>query len=290
MAINAQILAGGPDWNVSEVLCTHDGRDRVFVEQHEQMSVAVVLQGSFQYRTGAGSAMMVPGALLLGNAGSCFECGHEHARGDRCLAFRFAPAFVEQIAAGVPGARKAAFARASVPPAGALISLLADADVARIERDAPAFDELAVRLAGAALTIAGAGASPSRDPKPPDERRITRAVRYIEAHADEEVGLERLAREAAMSPYHFLRVFRHVVGMTPHQYLLHTRLCRVARRLRGSGEPISAIALEAGFNDLATFNRRFRRMIGVTPGAFRAGKSTALTARPASTPRSHNSR
>ena len=73
-----------------------------------------------------------------------------------------------------------------------------------------------------------------------------------------------------MSPYHFLRTFRQVTGMTPHQYVLHARLHRAAQRLRASADPVAKIAFEAGFNDLATFNRRFRRLIGMTPSAFRA--------------------
>jgi len=75
-----------------------------------------------------------------------------------------------------------------------------------------------------------------------------------------------------MSPYHFRRTFRAVAGMAPHQFLLHTRLQRAAVRLRCSGEPISAIALEAGFSDLSTFNRRFRRLLGASPGAYRASR------------------
>jgi AraC family transcriptional regulator len=65
-------------------------------------------------------------------------------------------------------------------------------------------------------------------------------------------------------------VFRQVVGTTPHQYLLRTRLHRAAVRLRRTNESISAIAFDAGFNDLSTFNRRFRRVIGVSPGAWRS--------------------
>jgi len=229
-----------------------------------------VMPVTFQYSTQAGSAMLVPGALLLGNAGSCFECGHEHAQGDRCLAFHFSPAFVESIAAGAPGVRKARFSCASVPPASALIGLFAEAESARDERDIAALEELATRLAGAVLTIAHDGVTPARRPTVRDERRITSAVRRIEAQADELLGLNALARETAMSPYHFLRTFRQVTGMTPHQYVLHTRLLRAAWRLRASADPVSMIAFEAGFNDLATFNRRFRRLIGVTPSAFRA--------------------
>jgi AraC family transcriptional regulator len=73
-----------------------------------------------------------------------------------------------------------------------------------------------------------------------------------------------------MSPYHFLRTFRRVIGMTPHQYTLRTRLHRAAVRLRQSEEPVSTIAYDAGFNDLSTFNRRFRRLMGTNPTTYRS--------------------
>ncbi len=92
-----------------------------------------------------------------------------------------------------------------------------------------------------------------------------------EAHetSHEQLSLTALARESAMSPYHFLRRFRQVVGMTPHQFVLRTRLRRAAVRVRRSNEPISSIAFDVGFNDLSTFNRRFRRVMGVSPSIFR---------------------
>jgi hypothetical protein len=76
-------------------------------------------------------------------------------------------------------------------------------------------------------------------------------------------------RYAAMSPYHFLRTFNVISGVTPYQFVLTQRLRRAAVRLRRTTDPISAIAYEAGFNDLSTFNRRFRRIMGMTPGAWR---------------------
>jgi AraC-like DNA-binding protein len=101
-------------------------------------------------------------------------------------------------------------------------------------------------------------------------RRITEAVRHIESAAAEPHSLAALAGGSALSRYHFLRTFRRVVGMTPHQYLLRTRLARVAVRLRSSHEPIAELAFDAGFGDLSTFNHRFRRLLGTTPSAFRA--------------------
>ena len=109
-----------------------------------------------------------------------------------------------------------------------------------------------------------------------DERRISNTLRRIERQAHEQLSLSCLAQEAAMSPYHFLRTFRTVVGMTPYQFVLRTRLRRAAVKLRRSNDDIVAIAFDAGFNDLSTFNRRFRRLMGQSPSSYRA-RWTAAT-------------
>ena len=265
-----QIVASGPGWTVSDVVCTAGPRDPAFEEQHDAACIAAVVQGTFQYRSAQGGAVLAPGAVVLGNHGACFECGHEHGIGDRCLAFHFAPAYLESILAGVPGARRSAFAIPHLPALPPLMPLLAAAEAARDEADGAELEELALRLAGAvAATLAGsmrAGRRPSRR----DERRVSEALRRIEAGAHEPLALADLAGDVATSPYHFLRTFREVVGMTPHQYVLRTRLTRAAVRLRRSDEPVAAIAYDAGFGDLSTFNRRFRRVMGASPSAYRA--------------------
>ena len=123
-------------------------------------------------------------------------------------------------------------------------------------------------LAGAAVATL-TGLRRERAPSRRDERRISDALRRIEKSAHEPVRLTWLARDAAMSPYHFLRIFRQVAGLTPHQYVLRTRLHRAALRLRLTGESVSAIAFDAGFNDLSSFNRRFRAVMGAAPGTYR---------------------
>ena len=152
------------------------------------------------------------------------------------------------------------------------------------DRSGMELEELALRFAGDVTAVLAefdraVGRSSRRD-----ERRISDAVRRIEAEEheplDKRLSLTGLARGVAMSPYHFLRTFRHVVGMTPHQFVLRTRLHRAAVRLRRSDELVSAIAFDAGFNDLSTFNRRFRRVVGVSPSAYRTGRRIRSTAPP----------
>lgn len=213
---------------------------------------------------------MTPGSLLLGNARTCFECGHEHSSGDRCLSFQFSPEMLESVVADVPGAKHVEFDVPNLPARRELAALFADIEVACDEADANALEEIALRLAGAATTLSG-----SRIPAKislRDEKRVAAAVGLIETHGEEHLSLSELADQAATSPYHFLRSFRAIVGMTPYQFLLRTRLHRAAVRLLATGDAISEIAFDVGFGDLSTFNRRFRTVMGQTPTGYRLAR------------------
>jgi AraC-like DNA-binding protein len=271
--MTTQTLASGSGWRVRDFVCSAGPHDRPFEERHEAVCVAAVARGTFQYRSSQGVAFLAPGALLLGNYGHCFECGHEHGVGDRCISIHFAPDYWEATIAAVAGARKAVFSVPRLPPLLSLIPVIASLVAACRDPDAAQLEELTLWLAGG-VGQALHGAGPVRGaPSGRILQRIADAVRRIESEDDEspqpDRSLAAFAREAAMSPYHFLRVFRDVVGMTPHQFVLRTRMHRAAVRLKRSDEPVSAIAFDAGFNDLSTFNRRFRRIVGITPTAFR---------------------
>ncbi|TPN88196.1 helix-turn-helix transcriptional regulator [Mesorhizobium sp. CU2] len=274
MTTTEQNLASGPGWQVSDVVCTAGAGDRPFEEEHRSFCVAAVTSGTFRYRTRQGTAMLAPGAILLGSPGACYECGHEHGAGDRCLSFHFTPAYMERVATEVPGVKRLEFAAPRLPPLPALAPLLAEAEAARETGDGEAFEELGLRLAGA--VVAGSDTGPAgRAPSRRDQKRVAEAVRRIELSTEQPLSLATLADSTATSPYHFLRTFRHVVGMTPYQFLLRTRLHRAAVRLRTSDAAISTIAFDAGFNDLSTFNRRFRREMGEAPGSYRTRRAGA---------------
>lgn len=268
MTVAVRRLFSGKGWRVDDVVCTAGPHDRPFEERHGDFCIAVVAEGTFRYRGRQGSAMLSPGALLLGNQGTCYECGHEHGVGDRCISFHYTAEFLESIVAAVPGARRLGFKRAELPPSLELASLAAAAEAAREMGDGSALEEAALGLAGAAAS-ALVGKSREYAVSAADEKRVARAVRRIEQSANEALSLSGLAAEARLSPYHFLRSFRRIAGMTPYQYVLRTRLNRAAVRLRTSDDAVSSIAFDAGFGDLSTFNRRFKRVMGATPLAYR---------------------
>lgn len=275
MPLSVRLLASGTGWRVSDVVCTSGPRDPCYEEQHSAYSIALVTNGNFQYRTAQGSALMTPGSLLLGNDGACFECGHQHTRGDRCLAFHFSPEVFESVVFATPGAKQLALPAPRLPPVPSVLAVLAAAQALRDERGSlEEFRELALRVAGAACAALGEGSPAShRSPTPRDERRVATALRRIESQQEGRLSVDDLAAEAAVSPFHFLRMFEQVVGVTPGQYMLRTRLRRAAVRLRRSDDTIAAVALDCGFDDLSTFNRQFRRATGVTPGTYRAQRA-----------------
>jgi AraC family transcriptional regulator len=169
--------------------------------------------------------------------------------------------------AAVPRARCMAFTVPRLSPSEALLPAISAAEAAD---DDLGFEEAALRVAAAAVAVESGAGEAACNPR--HERRVTEALRRIEAEPEEPVTLRRLARDAAMSPYHFLRTFNAVSGVTPYQFVLMQRLKRAALRLRRTTDPVSAIAFEAGFNDLSTFNRRFRRIMGMTPGSWRTAR------------------
>jgi AraC-like DNA-binding protein len=100
-------------------------------------------------------------------------------------------------------------------------------------------------------------------------RRVELAREMLATRFAEPLSLDRVAREAGMSPFHFSRVFRELVGMPPHRYLLRIRLLRAAQRLR-AGDGVTETCLATGFNNLSHFIRTFHRVLGVPPSRFGA--------------------
>lgn len=266
--IEARPIGAGAGWKVAEFVCRAGPQDRKFEERHAWVSIAAVVSGTFVYRGEGGAHLLHPGALLLGNHGTCYECGHDHGRGDRCMAFQFAPELFAEIAADSAGSGRFVFPAAMVPAGGELAAAVASAVAAS---DTPArAEEWALHLAETVVAhVSGAGSASPVGVSARDERRIGAALRRLEEDYAEPVDVEVLAHAARMTKYHFIRTFKRVVGVTPYQFVLEMRLREIARRLVQSTVPVSEAALDAGFGDLSTFNARFRHRFGMPPTAYR---------------------
>jgi AraC family transcriptional regulator len=98
-----------------------------------------------------------------------------------------------------------------------------------------------------------------------NRRALTRALAYIEAHLGEEISLGDLAGAAAISRFHFARLFRASTGHSPMAFLLRLRIARAQDMLHAGNRRIAEIAAALGFFDQSHFARTFRRLTGQSP-------------------------
>jgi len=254
-----------PGISVSEVCCDAGPEDVPFEEQHAHASIAFVLGGGFGYRSSTGSAVLGPGAVLLGNPGAAYTCTHSVPGGDRCLSFGYSAEVWEEVAAAANGNGR--FRRPALPASPAFAALPALAASAA-DGTGPSLEEVALDALGRALA-AGAPERAERRVHPRDERRAVEAMRSIDAASADRLNLASMAARAGLGRFHFLRAFRTATGTTPHQYLVAARLRRAARLLLATRLPVTEVAFEVGFGDLSNFIRTFRRAAGRSPRAFR---------------------
>ncbi len=259
-----KILVCQPTVSVVDRRCTAGRGDAPFAEQHTDISFSYVRRGAFTYSARRTAVELVPGAILLGAPGDEYVCSHDRGGGDECLSFHLSPGLVEEMGHGADRWRSGV-----IPPRAELMVLGELAQAAALGQTTVSLDEVALvftaRLAALRSGAALAGhATPTRD-----RRRAVDAACWIDAHSHEPIGLTDAARGAGLSPFHFLRLFTHVLGVTPHQYLVRVQLRRAAARLVEDADAITDIVLDVGFGDLSNFIRTFRRAAGVSPRRFR---------------------
>ena len=273
---SARRLSCGEGWTVSEVICTLGPHDKPFEERHASTSVAIVLDGTFQYRARNGSELLTPGALLLGSSGQCFECCHEHGTGDTCISIAYTPDLFERLAYEVGEDRTGTgFKALRVPPLRTISPFVAAASAAISNDTGTSWDELSIQLAAKAIQL-DRGTSPLQRTEPGALGKIAQIIRTMERYPDGANDLSTLAKEARLSVYHFLRTFQIVTGVTPHQYLMRVRLRQAALRLRSESTKIIDLALDCGFGDVSNFVRAFRAEFGVSPRSYRGQQKAPL--------------
>jgi AraC-like DNA-binding protein len=253
-----------PSISVSEFRCSASPDDTPFVEQYGCHSVSYVRKGSFGCQSRGRFFELVAGSILVGHPGDEFICTHDHVCGDECLSFFLDPELVESI-----GDRAEVWRVGAAPPLPELMVLGELAQAAADGRSDVGLDEVGALFASRFVEVVSGRPQKPAATTARDRRRAVETALWIDAHSHREIDLEHAAGQADISPFHFLRLFSSVLGVTPHQYLVRSRLRHAARLLADDDRPITDVAYDVGFGDLSNFVRTFHRAAGVSPLKFR---------------------
>ncbi len=253
-----------PSVTVSDFRCTAVPGDAPFTERYHCHSVSYVRKGSFGCHSRGRFFELVAGSVLVGHPGDEYVCTHDHACGDECLSFFLTPELVDEI-----GDRAETWQVGALPPLPELMVLGELAQAAAEGKSDVDLDEVGQLFASRFVEMVSGRPRKSAPATARDRRRAVETALWIDAHSKSEIDLEGAASQAGLSPFHFLRLFSGVLGVTPHQYLVRARLRHAARLLTDEERSITDIAYDVGFGDLSNFVRTFRRAAGVSPLKFR---------------------
>ena len=107
-------------------------------------------------------------------------------------------------------------------------------------------------------------------------QRINKVVAYINNHLDETLDLKKLANEAAVSDFHFHRIFKALKGEAIGGYITRLRLEATARLLRYTALTIEEIAFNIGYETPASLSKAFKKQYGISPTEYRTNKDTYI--------------
>jgi AraC family transcriptional regulator len=100
------------------------------------------------------------------------------------------------------------------------------------------------------------------------DQQMRRVVDFVQAHLDQNLSLEALARQTGFSPYYFARLFRQTTGASPHQFVLRQRVERAQLLLKEREVSLAQVATACGFTDQSHLTQIFKRHVGLTPRAY----------------------
>jgi AraC family transcriptional regulator len=270
------LLRSGQGWKVSRVNCCAQIGERPFEEKHDGFTIAAVIEGLFEYHGVSGRSLLHPGALLFGNHDCCFACSHPHASGDVCIALNMTEEFFEEALSSSTQSQALRFPVSKLCPSNSGLPVhVALANFGKLNSSISA-EELVIDLVAKTLGhVTESGPNPTYLPAS-TERRMIEVLANINSASDQDFSLSQLANMADLSRFHFLRLFKQIFGLPPHQYILHSKLRAAASEMTNLKVPISTVVFEAGFNDLSTFNARFKKFMHVSPTGFRKNYRAGL--------------
>src|SRR3984957_18327171 len=213
--MSATTLLQRPSITVSEFRCSAGPGDTPFVERHRCHSGSVLRKGALASASRGRSHELVAGSVMVGHPGDEYLCTHDHVCGDECLSFFLSPELGETI-----GGRTGIWQIGCAPPLPELMVLGELAQAAAEGRSDIGLDEVGQVFASRFVEVVSGRREKPSAASARDRRRAVETALWIDAHSHQEIDLEQTAAHAGISPFHFLRLFSSVLGVTPHQYLV----------------------------------------------------------------------
>ena len=270
----------------SEVYQVNDFKchcDRCSVSQPEysrSLFISFVRKGFFEYQTFRRNDELHVGRMLISKPGYEHTARHIDSQPDMTTSFEFTTDFFRII--------KDQYA----PRAGWFLnnndihSLMLNGNaqldllhhrifqiLASGEASGLQIDELVMELVEIVMTLIS-GSPAEINPITDSLKRfhlvtIENARDYILGHFNENISLHQLAQHCHVSPFHFSRIFKSIMNISPHQYLAEIRLNHAKVLLTTTEQPITDIAFACGYNSLEHFTTAYRRKFNTNPGRHR---------------------
>jgi AraC family transcriptional regulator len=240
---------------------TYDAAGVVPAQPHAWASLCLTIEGGYQVDWGRTALGCGPASLVFHPPGQVYGVRISEA-GSQCLTVGIDPAVLRSARDLTPDVEYLAAMRRT-PPHWLAFEL----------RRAL---ELADDLSSTAVASTVAALLAELDDRPALEARSTPPpwLNRVQEQIDDEFRghptLESLAGAADVHPVHLAREFRRYFRCTVGHYIRQQRVAFACHRLTASRDPLPEIALDAGFADQSHFTNTFRRLVGMTPGAFRA--------------------
>ncbi|MCB2188921.1 MAG: AraC family transcriptional regulator [Deltaproteobacteria bacterium] len=245
-------------------------RQRFDRHSHQRFPLGCIVEGALAFRYRGAEVTAPAGVVNLANPGEAHTGQAAGPRGWAYRMFYLEPALLAGVAGQMAGRpRDIPFFQSGVLADPGLAALLRRLHQGLEQGSLTALEVDHLLLACLTRLIRRhADAPPPARPPAACHPAVARARELLEDRFRENLSLADLAREAALSPYHLARLFAAELGLPPHLYLTQVRVRR-ARGLLEQGLTPAVAALETGFSDQSHLTRRFKALVGVTPGQYR---------------------
>jgi len=285
MLADIHILHQSEFYRINDFKCHCDRCSVSQVEYDDSMFISFVRKGFFEFQTFRRNDEMHIGRMLVSKPGYEHTTRHIDSQPDLTTSFEFTTEFFrivkEEYAAQAGWFLNNNDIHSLMLYGNAELDLLhhrifqtlANKDTGGLQ-----MDELAMELVEKVMAMVS-GSPAKIDPitealKRYHLRTIENAKEYILGHFNENISLHQLAQYCHVSLFHFSRIFKSIMNVSPHQYLAGIRLNHAKILLTTTGQPVTDIAFACGYNSLEHFTTAYRRKFTTNPGRHRAGKMT----------------